>query len=406
MAGRNQMAGGCLTVFGLPFFAVGVFMIALIVRTFNEARDMRTWPVVPATVLATDLESHRDSDGDVTQRVTARYRYEVAGQVYEGTRVGLHGGSDNLGQYHAQWHERLQASLQAETPLPAHVNPLDPNQAVLDPTPRTGMMLFQAMFGVVFGGAGAGLMIFGLRSGRGGRLLRQARLEHPAEPWMWRPDWANRQATPSSGSGAWGLAFMAVFWNLISWPMVVLFLPKLIEERNVVGFFFLLFPLIGIFLAVAAVKSVRSWRRFRRAEFHFRAVPIQLGGELVAGLRLPERLQPRNGLSLTLRCLRKEVRGSGKHRRVTEVPLWEETQVVPAQSSRDPTSSLWPVHFHVPYDQPPSDAEPSGHDVLWRLQATAQVDGPDLDLTFEIPVFGRVAAPPPAAEPVVAALPP
>lgn len=406
MAGRNQMAGGCLTVFGLPFFAVGVFMIGLIVRTLQEARAMRAWPTTPATVLATDLETHRDSDGDVTRRVTARYRYQVAGQSYESTRVGLHSGSDNLGSYHEQWHERLQVSLQTETPLPAHVNPLDPAQAVLDPEPRTGMLLFQGMFGIVFGGAGAGLMIAGLRSGRGSRKLRLARLQHPAEPWMWRDDWANRQAVPSSGSGAWGLAFMAVFWNLISWPMVVLFLPKLMQEGNVVGYFFLLFPLVGILLAVAAVKAVRSWRRFRLAELHFQAVPILLGGELVAGLRLPERLQPRQGLALALRCLRKEVHGSGKHRRVTEVTLWEDKQVAPAQSSRDPTSSLWPVHFLVPYDQPPSDTEPGAQDIVWRLHATAQVDGPDLDLTFEIPVFGRVATPPPPADAVVDALPP
>ena len=406
MAVRNQMAGGCLTVFGLPFFAVGVFMIGLIVRTFNEAQEMRSWPIVPATVLATDLESHRDSDGDVTRRVTARYRYEVAGHTYECERVGLHGGSDNLGTYHEQWHERLQASLRAETPLPAHVNPADPTRAILDPTPRTGMLLFQGLFGVVFGGVGAGLMIFGLRSGRGNRFLRQARLQHPAEPWRWRTDWANRQASPSSGSGAWGLAFMAVFWNLISWPMVVLFLPKLMKEGNVVGFFFLLFPLVGIFLAVAAVKGVRSWRRFRRAELHFQAVPIPLGGELVAGLRLPERLQPRAGVQLALRCLRKEVRGTGKNRRVVEVPLWESAHAVPTQSSRDPTSSWWPVHFHLPYDQPPTADEPGAHDIVWRLQATAQVDGPNLDLSFEIPVFGRVAAPPPPAQPVVDALPP
>ena len=389
---RNTLSGGCLTVFGLPFFAVGVVMFGLVGRTLNQAKRMESWTAVPATILAAELESHRDSDGDVTHRVSARYRYVVAGQAYEGERVGLHSGSDNIGSYHQDWHRKLQAALQSGATVPGYVNPSDPSQAVLDRTPRTGMLLFEGLFGLVFGGAGLTMIVIGLCSGRGRRALRQARAQYPEAPWRWRTDWAAAQVNPSSGAGAWGLLAMAIFWNAISWPMAVYVLPRLWQEKSMAGFFLPLFPLLGLALAAAAVAGIRSWRRFRNARLHLKSVPVPPGGELVAGLRLPERLQPREGLHLTLRCLRTEIHGAGKHRRVVEVPLWEAKQSVAQQTSRDPTSSLWPVHFVLPADRPPADAEPLRNPITWRLEARAKVDGPDLNLAFELPVFGSAGA--------------
>ncbi len=400
MRTRSSLPGGCLSLFGLPFLAVGLFMTGLVIHTLREADRMAGWEELPATILETDLESHRDSDGDVTHRVRVRYRYHYVEQTYEGDRVGLHGGSDNIGSYHRDWHKRLQAALAGGTTVPCFVNPVRPAEAVLDRRPRGGMLAFQGLFGAVFGLAGLGLVLGGLFGSRASRQLKRAQQQHPEEPWKWRADWSSGVLRPASGAGAWALLVMATVWNLISWPAALFMMPKAVREGQYAALFIVIFPLIGLALVVAAVTGIRRWRRFREATLHLQAVPLRPGGELVAGLRLPERLQPREGVRLTVRCARTEVRGAGKRRRVTTVDLWKDERTEAQHRSRDPGSSLWAVHFQLPADLPPADLATGHGHIGWRLEASAQVEGPDLDLTFDLPVFGPAVPPPvPAAGP-------
>jgi hypothetical protein len=63
-------------------------------------------------------------------------------------------------------------------------------------------------------------------------------------------------------AGMMGLWMFAFFWNVISFPIALLAVPKLINDGEWVGLFVLLFPLIGLFILWTAIKG--TWACLRR----------------------------------------------------------------------------------------------------------------------------------------------
>jgi hypothetical protein len=124
---------------------------------------------------------------------------------------------------------------------------------------------------------------------------------------------------------------------------------------------------------------------------------------------VPALLDVREGLRVTLTCLRRVRRGSGKNRSTSERVLWQEEQRTAAVQSRTAqgmTTSV-PIAFRLPRDVEPCDFSNPRDKVIWRLRVSAGVPGVDYASTFEVPVFrtgepdtGAVHAPPPA-EPFV-----
>lgn len=382
------MKQGCLALFALPFAAVGVGMTLVIGSTLLEARRMASWPQVPARILETNLEHHRGSKGGTTYKVAARYQYSAGGverEEREGTRVGMHSGSDNIGSYQQDMYRTLSQAKSAGRTVPCFVNPADPGQAILDPHPRPGLLAFQALFGVLFGGVGFGMLaaaFAGAKSGRGSRAKQAAA---PAEPWRWREDWNTGVLKAGEGAAAKALVFFAGFWNLIAWGAMT---GALLDAHRSTGLLVLgLFPLTGLGLGWGALVAMRRWRRFGASTLHLAATPIPPGGELVAGLRLPENLREKRAVTFKLACVRTETRGSGKNRKTVTTELWSSQQVVEGEPTRDGRGMLVPVRFQLPAGQPPSDPEQSGDRIGWRLTVTSNLAGPDLSLTFELPVF-------------------
>lgn len=109
---------------------------------------MSHWPETPARLLEARLEEH-DGDDSTTWKATARYTYEVAGQAYEGTRVGLHSGSDNIGRWQRTTGDLLERKLQAGEPVACRYNPANPAESILFPRVRASMLWFHALFAIV-----------------------------------------------------------------------------------------------------------------------------------------------------------------------------------------------------------------------------------------------------------------
>lgn len=387
------MRSGCLALFGLPFAAVGVVMTVLIARTLLESHAMAGWVEAPATIVETNLEQHRGSKGGTTHKVTARYTYAtgVEREVHEGTRVGLHGGSDNLGSYHRDLYRKLSTARARGEKVPCYVNPADPAEAVLDRSPRPGMLAFYALFATVFGGVGFGLIAGGLTGARSAATAKSLERQAPAEPWRWRDDWNRGVLRADEGAAAKALIAAALFWNLISWSAALASLSN--TNRSPGTVVLAIFPLIGLGLAWLAVVLWRRWRRFGATTLHLASTPVPPGGELVAGLRLPERIRDRKPVTLKLACVETETRGSGKHRKTITHEHWSASQVVEPEETRDLRGMLVPVRFQLPAGQPPADPRTSGDRVIWRLTVSSEIAGPDLHLTFELPVFHTPAPP-------------
>ena len=134
--------------FGLGGYHAGLKPLA---RTLDTALQVRGWQPVQAEVLSAELKTHHSSDG-ATYEVQARYRYQVAGKAYEGTRVGLdaRGNSDNIDDWPRQWAGRLQSAQARGQGITVLVNPNNPSQSLIDPTIRWSLQIFRIPFALVF----------------------------------------------------------------------------------------------------------------------------------------------------------------------------------------------------------------------------------------------------------------
>lgn len=147
-------------VFALAFGGGGLYFGVLpLARTMSAAWEVRSWQAVPAEVLSSQLTSNQGSDS-TTYAVQARYRYTAAGRTHESSRVGLDpaAGSDNIGDWHQQWHARLSSARDRGQPVTVWVDPADPTRSVLDPHIRWAKTIFHLPFALVHGRWPGGLV--------------------------------------------------------------------------------------------------------------------------------------------------------------------------------------------------------------------------------------------------------
>jgi hypothetical protein len=244
------------------------------------------------------------------------------------------------------------------------------------------MMLVGALFTCI----GFGLIfvaIFGAKY-----LKRQQRLqaEHPAEPWLWREDWAKGRVKSNTKSGMIGAWIFAVFWNAVSAPMVV-FLPK-VAAKKPIAYVWFLFPLVGVFLLIRAIRMTIAYVEFGKTYFEMAPIPGVIGGELKGTIQARFPHSPDHGVQLRLTCVNRVTSGSGDSQSTIEHILWRgEASLSSAQLYPGPMGTSIPVSFRVPLDTKPSDNTNSSNTIAWMLEALADVPGVNYHDTFEVPVF-------------------
>ena len=174
-AERKQTLIGLLigAVLALPFAAAGLgillFMTAPMV--YDWAR-MQTWHSVPAQVESATLQSQKSSKGSTSYSVSTRYRYQVGGVEYTGSRASLTTRADNIGSFQEQLGHRLQGAERTGEPVTVWVNPAQPAESIVDRSLRPGLLALQLGLALAFGGFGGHLLV---RMGRTmwGRLRTQ-----------------------------------------------------------------------------------------------------------------------------------------------------------------------------------------------------------------------------------------
>ena len=148
----------------------------------------------------------------------------------------------------------------------------------------------------------------------------------------------------------------------------------------------LLFPAVGLGLLVWALRATARFRRYGVSTLELATLPAPVGHALEGLVRTPRELRPPDGFQVTLRCIRRVTRGSGRNRSTSETTLWQEERRVPA------TGVGVPIAFPIPADAVPSDPGRGGDRVLWRLDVAADVPGVDYASSFEVPVFRTAAS--------------
>jgi hypothetical protein len=259
-----------------------------------------------------------------------------------------------------------------------------------------------AILGIValtFGGVGIG----GLAAIRVGyRKMRDEealRARNPDEPWLWRRDWASGRIDDSTREHILGAWIFATLWNLISLPGAYFGVRAALYEGKPAAFIALLFPLVGTWLLVRAIRATLHYQKYGISRLELSTTPGVIGHSLAGRVRATLDLQPPEGFQTVLTCVRRVTTRRGKSNSTSESILWQEERRVRGEQSRDYTGmgTSIPVSFALPPDAVASDASNPRNRIVWRLEISASVPGVDYESAFEVPVFRTAASEQPAA---------
>jgi hypothetical protein len=257
-----------------------------------------------------------------------------------------------------------------------YVNPANPAEAVLYRDPRPAMLAFIAVFAVLFGAVGGGIVLGAVwpsASGRG------------------REEWRRGRITCSSKNEAFGISIFALLWNALTAPIVLLIGGQLYQQLlagKLSVLFLLIFPLLGVVLLAIAGYAVLSWRKFGKVVLSSPSFPVPPGGRLSGILQVAGRAEPADGFTLTLQCVERVTTGSGKNRSRRESVIWEETRKAASSRVGSSGQTTVAVDFLLPAEAAPTQGD-ANNGIVWRLQASAEVPGVDFYCQFEIPVLPR-----------------
>ena len=366
------------TLFALPFFSVGVWMLWSLSSTFYATYQMRSWVPVEAQVLSAGYRTNSGSDSD-TYQAYAEYKYSYGGAYLIGDRVGIGGGSDNIGSYQQDMGNRLSRARANGAPITVYVDPREPTSSIVDRDLRWGMIGFKSIFLFVFGGVGLFLLIAVWRAPKEkDKTLPQ----YQSSPWLLNDKWQTATILSSSKMAMWGAWGFAAIWNLISAATPFLAYREVVEKENYLALIALLFPLVGIGLIVWAVRRTLEWRRFGPAPLTLDPFPGSIGGHVGGSIDAALPFDATTRFEMTLTNIHHYYSGSGKNRSRKEKALWQDVQI--AHAAHGSTGTRLTFRFDVPEDLDASDAEPEGDSYYaWRLNLKAELPGADLDRDYD-----------------------
>jgi len=346
--------------------------------TLYDGWRMQSWSPTEAHLLHAEFIKSRSSD-TTTYRVEARYQYTVNNTDYVNDRVTHSTSSDNVGDFQQRLGRHLERQYRNGQAVRVWFDPSNPGDSIISRDIRWGLFGLKAIFVLVFGGMGFGLIYFGLR----GRKVN-ASPEVVDKPWLKNPDWKDGQVRSGAKTGMKAIWFFALFWNLVSAPLLFQ-LTDIWQDAGAVALLALLFPLIGLGLLWWAIKLTLEWRKFGRTPMKMDPFPGSIGGDVAGEIFLNMRHDPAQVYEVTLSCLYSYVSGSGKNRSRHEKVIWQDSGY--ATSAMDMVGAKLAFRFQVPAGLQETDEKEGSDYHLWRLNLHAEMDGADLDRDFEIPVY-------------------
>lgn len=369
-----------LALFSLPFLLVGLGAFVLgILPSLHDAWRMQGWQPASAQVLSATLSESRGDDSSSWQ-AQATYRYHAGGRERVGSRVAINDSAhDNVGDFQqARARELMQAQATGQ-PVTVWVNPDHPDEAVYHRGLRWELLGFYALFAFIFGGVGGGLLWWALT--HRDSVLPDA----PADqPWLARREWASPVITTQARGALLMIWAFALFWSALSLP-VTFALPGELARGNRMMLVAALFPLVGLGLLATAVYMTLAARKFGASTLTLDPYPGRLGGAVGGDIVAAVPFRADTAFELTLSCLRIHTTGSGKNRRTSHTPLWQDTLLLAGEPTAEGHTRLW-FSLAVPDALPPS-AAPSDDYTDWQLQLRADLPGIDYARQWSLPVF-------------------
>ncbi|MDJ0712346.1 MAG: DUF3592 domain-containing protein [Woeseiaceae bacterium] len=365
-----------VSLFALPFAAVGVWMAWSVGSTLVSAWQMKDWVPVEARLQSGGYQKNSD-----TYEAFAEYSYAWQGRDYRGNRVSIASGSDNIGDFQEDLGRRLLTAWNSGQPITVFVNPEDPARSIVDRDVRWGLVGFKMIFVIVFGGVGFGLLYAAFSAAPEKDTADSALTD---EPWLLNDDWQTSEIRSGSKSAMWGAWVFALLWNAIS-SFVPFAIVGELENGNYIALVGLLFPLVGVGLLFWAIRRTLEWRRFGPSPVLLDPFPGSIGGHVGGTIDLNLPFDPKIDFKLTLTNINSYMSGSGDDRSRREKARWQDAIIAHAEPGSRGTRLTF--RFEVPDDLQASDAKQDDNYMLWRLNLAADLPGTDLDRDYELPVY-------------------
>lgn len=387
---KNKLGWTFLLLFCIPFAGVGTAMGYATVSCLIKWQAMKSWQEVPAQIVTTNLDTKRStSDGKTTTtyKVSATYSYTYKDTTYTGNKVSMHSGSDNLGSFQKNTYAELSRYKDSGEPFRCYVNPDNPSESILFRTPRWEKLGFYMIFVFAFGGIGYGLFIAALLGIGKKRKEDKFRELYPNEPWLWKEHWKEGIINSQTGTQL-SISLLFAFCFSLASILILMVIPDELRKGNKPILIALIFPIASIGLVIWAIRNIIAWKKFGSSTFVMETRPGVIGGPLKGKIHTKVNIKPEDGFHLTLSCINRVRSGSGKNRSTHEYVRWQDEYNIERELYEyDPSRSVIPVLFQIPYDSSETNSNNSDNKVLWRLEIKAKVPGVDYAATFEIPVF-------------------
>lgn len=388
----KQLGGGCAVLFGLPFIlaglAIGWFLYFPVIGGWWSAR---TWEEVPCWIEKADMTSSRSSKGGTSYKTTASYRYEYRGRTYHSEKVGLAGGSDNIGDFQQRAHDQIRMFAGSDRPFRCYVNPAKPEQAVLFRDLRWGLMLLMSIFPMIFPLVGALVSVGGVLEARKSGLAKKLAQQYPGEPWRWRQEWSG-EAIQESKNGLVAILIVAGWILLVQGPLALAIIVSGALSESFKAVFALLPSLLALIPLFFAWKRVQTRMALGNPALWLKQTPLRPGTVLEGELRFDRALSSREVIQARVLCQRKITRRSGKGTSTSTENIWEHAETLPAgEARREMNGVALPLRVEIPRGLPCAvieDAEfitGAFEQHLWSLEISTTRGGKPAVLP--LPVF-------------------
>ena len=315
------------------------------------------WVEVKAQLSSLKLNYHQGDDS-TTYSVSGTYSYQYGGVVYTSSDISLSKGSDNIGSYWQDLHDKLQHDRSNGNVI-ALVNPSNPSKSILDRTLRVYSLIFGAVFAFIFGGLGVFIALAAWK----GKPSKARQSQH-----------ISKDGIPSKEKAGFDflLGFGAIFF-VIGTGIGSMAIPKELAKGNHWVLLILIFAFIGLSLMVYALKQKALFKKFGPTPLTIDPQNPGLGGEFGASLLLFSKahnsfIDPPVVMS-TLRCIRRYRSGKNTSSRT----IWEES--FPAYTKFVSNGLRISTKFHIPADGRASKQWSDGDGIEWELLIEGDFNG-------------------------------
>ena len=183
---------------------------------------------------------------------------------------------------------------------------------------------------------------------------------------------------------AWLIAFI---WNAITWFAIIKGGHNILRafEESPVFYFFVLFPFIGIWTIISAIRQTLAWYKFGKTPIILNPTPGQIGGQCAGYIILPIPAEDAKQATLSLSCIRSYThRSSDGTRSRREEAIWQDRITLKPDKYGRKKSRL-SFAFNPPAHLPETEQESDNYH-LWRIQVRLSIPGIDYDRLFELPM--------------------